>query len=209
MLIEVFDCTVAFGARKVLDGLNAAFKGPGVAAVMGPSGSGKTTLLGVIAGAVPTSSGGVRVDGSPGHGVGWEWIVQSAALLNRRTAFDNVVLGPAARGLPRPVATEAAQASLVTLGIDRLAGQRVYKLSGGERQRVAVARALAAGADLILADEPTASLDPESRELVCRGLVWAAARGALVVVATHDPYVAQTASAAYRLEGGRLSDAVA
>jgi ABC-type lipoprotein export system ATPase subunit len=209
VLIEVVDCTVAFGARRVLDGLNAAFKGPGVAAVMGPSGSGKTTLLGVIAGAVRATSGGVFVDGSPGHAVGWEWIVQSAALLNRRTALDNVVLGPAARGLPQPVAAQGAEAALVTLGIDRLADQRVYKLSGGERQRVAVARALAAGTDLILADEPTASLDPESRELVCRGLVWAAAQGSLVVVATHDPYVAQAASVAYRLEGGQLSDAAA
>ncbi|MDR1633751.1 MAG: ATP-binding cassette domain-containing protein [Bifidobacteriaceae bacterium] len=204
MLIEVRACTVTFGQRMVLSDLSVSFASPGIFAVMGPSGSGKTTLLGVIAGAVRTSSGTVVTDGVPGGAGGWEWIVQSSPLLNRRTAFDNVVLGPAARGLSPGDAADRALTAIGDLGIEELAAQRVYKLSGGERQRVAVARALASRPGLILADEPTASLDPRSRTEVCDGLARAAEHGALVLVATHDPYVASRADVTYRLEGGKL-----
>ncbi|MDR2566801.1 MAG: ATP-binding cassette domain-containing protein [Bifidobacteriaceae bacterium] len=206
MRIDVTGCTVAFGPRVVLDSLQASFVGPGMVALMGPSGSGKTTLLGVIAGVVRTAPGTVRLNGVAKAPEDWEWIVQATPLLGRRSAFDNVILGPAARGLAAGPAPAAAWAAMAALGISELADQKVYKLSGGERQRVAVARALAGGADLILADEPTASLDPRSRELVCDGLGQAAERGALVLVATHDPYVAGRADVAYRLEDGRLAD---
>ncbi|MDR0591806.1 MAG: ATP-binding cassette domain-containing protein [Bifidobacteriaceae bacterium] len=208
MRVEVEGVRVAFGSRTVLDGVSATFTSPGIVVIAGPSGSGKTTLLGVIAGVVRTAPGTVSVDGNPGHARGWEWIVQSSPLLNRRTAFDNVALGPKARGLTE-TAPDAARAAMADLGLDTLAGQPVYKLSGGERQRVAVARALASGAGLILADEPTASLDPRSRDLVCQGLEQAAGRGALVLAATHDPYVAARGAVSYRLEDGRLVDAAA
>ncbi|MDR1188896.1 MAG: ATP-binding cassette domain-containing protein [Bifidobacteriaceae bacterium] len=205
MRVDVSHCSVAFGQRVVLSDLSGSFASPGMVAFMGPSGSGKTTLLGVVAGAVRAASGIVAVDGKPGAAGRWEWIVQSSPLLNRRSAYDNVVLGPRARGESARAAAGAAGSALEALGIGGLANQRVYKLSGGERQRVAVARALAAGSELILADEPTASLDPRSRELVCDGLERAAVQGALVLVATHDPYVAGRAGLVYGLEDGRLT----
>ncbi|MDR0627612.1 MAG: ATP-binding cassette domain-containing protein [Bifidobacteriaceae bacterium] len=206
MRLEVRNCSVAFGRRIVLDGISAAFEAPGVAAIMGPSGSGKTTFLGVIAGVVRTASGQVLADGRVGLPGGWQWVVQSSPLLNRRSAFDNVVLGPRARGVPDTPAGELARAAMTALGIEQLRHQRVFKLSGGERQRVAVARALAARPSLILADEPTASLDPKSRELVCQGLRHASAQGALVLVATHDPYVAAQAHRVYDIQDGRFAD---
>jgi ABC-type lipoprotein export system ATPase subunit len=199
---------VAFGGRRVLSGLDAAFEAPGLVSIMGPSGSGKTTLLGVIAGSVRVAPGTVTMDRRPGPPEDREWIVQSTPLLGRRTVLENVALGPRSRGVAREAAHRIAAESIVDLGIGGLAHQRVYKVSGGERQRVAVARSLAGGPRLILADEPTASLDPHSRELVCRALRNAARTGALVLVATHDPYVQVQAQIAYRLEDGRLSLAV-
>jgi ABC-type lipoprotein export system ATPase subunit len=90
------------------------------------------------------------------------------------------------------------------LGVDHVQNQRVYTLSGGERQRLAVARAIAAHANVILADEPTASLDPVSREAVCEALLVAATQGAMVIVATHDRAVADRCGRAYSISNGKL-----
>jgi len=80
-----------------------------------------------------------------------------------------------------------------SLGIASLESAKVFRLSGGERQRIGVAQVMAGRATLVLADEPTASLDSDSRRMVCNGLRALADREALVFVATHDPYVADQA----------------
>ncbi|MDR1394242.1 MAG: ATP-binding cassette domain-containing protein [Bifidobacteriaceae bacterium] len=227
MRVKLDGCTVAFGSRTVLDGLSAIFAGPSMIALLGPSGSGKTTLLGLIAGLVRPSAGTVRLTSDSSSRAGqlpsgdqsqgparnkiwdwdWDWLVQSSPLLNRRSAFDNVVLGPRSRGLRPDAAQSIATAMMDELGIGQLAHQKVYKLSGGEKQRVAVARSLATRPALILADEPTASLDASSRDLVCHGLRRAVIDGALVLLATHDPYVASQADLAYELADGKLTRA--
>jgi ABC-type lipoprotein export system ATPase subunit len=106
------------------------------------------------------------------------------------SALDNIAVIAELQGTDRTVALTHAQELLDDLGLTDRALQPVFRLSGGEKQRVAVACALVSGKDLILADEPTASLDPTSRSHVVATLGRAAEAGAVVVVATHDRWVA-------------------
>nr|WP_276508639.1 ATP-binding cassette domain-containing protein [Modestobacter muralis] len=160
-------------------------------ALMGPSGSGKSTLLAILSGLMPPGEGTRRVTGAPPGEQAVSWIFQNSPGLTRRTVLDNVSLGPLSAGATRQQAEDAARSALQLLGLGDLAGTRLFRLSGGERQRAAVARCIASRADLILADEPTASLDARNRALVCQALDAAARNGSVVVVATHDQAVAQ------------------
>jgi ABC-type lipoprotein export system ATPase subunit len=202
--LEVRGATVAFGDRQVLRNLDLNVDAPKMVALMGPSGSGKSTLLAVIAGVSRLDSGIVKRtnDGRPPGRL--EWIVQSSPLLARRTALANVALGPLSTGASVATARDIAHDWMQRLSIDQLEQQRVFRLSGGERQRVAVARAICTRAELILADEPTASLDAQARANVCDALEQASDAGALVLVATHDQYVADRCAVAYQLVDGRL-----
>jgi ABC-type lipoprotein export system ATPase subunit len=101
-------------------------------------------------------------------------------------------------------ATAKGYAALHQVGLANLANIPVSKLSGGERQRVAVARAIAAQSTLILADEPTASLDPQSREQVVLALKQASESGSLVLIATHDSWVAEQCDVSIRIHEGHL-----
>lgn len=172
-------------------------------AIMGPSGSGKSTLMAVIAGELEPQQG--HVIRSPEQQV--EWIFQSAPVLSRRSALDNVALGALARGHGRGRSTALARRAMRSLGIERLSAMPAYKLSGGERQRVAVARAIASGSPLILADEPTAALDAGSKQLVIEALTVATRSGASLVVATHDEEVARACDCTYRLRAGAFEKA--
>lgn len=195
--------TLRFGDRAVLDQASTRIDGPAVVAVVGPSGAGKTTLLHVMAGLLRPTLGSVAIaDG----GSRPAWVVQNSPLLTRRTARENVAAGAIAGGAGWHDAQDAAMPILAGLGIMGLAEHEVYRLSGGERQRIAVARAIAAGSPLIFADEPTASLDEQSRDLVFGALAEAATRGALVVLTTHDPEVAARADRILALRQGSLID---
>lgn len=169
-------------------------------AVTGPSGAGKSTLLAVIAGLQPVDGGVVTRQ----EGLSVAWAFQSSPAFTRRTVLDNVALGPLMRGVPPDDAVVRASNAVDQLGLGNVARCPVFKLSGGERQRVAIARALASDADLLLADEPTASLDVRNRELACTALIDASDSGLAVVVATHDPVAAGMCSRRLGLEiGGR------
>jgi ABC-type lipoprotein export system ATPase subunit len=173
-----------------------------VVAVMGPSGSGKTTLLGCLSGTVVPSQGSVEVDGvrvselSPAARARFRrehvgLVFQEPELLDELTVGENVALQMLFAGGSRSETRDRAAAALERVGVGNLLDARVARLSGGEAQRVAVARALASSSSVILADEPTASLDVDNARQVTRLLVEAARRdGTAVVIATHDPEVA-------------------
>lgn len=181
---------VSFGDRRVLHSISGTFTGGRLTAVMGPSGSGKSTLLGVLAGLITPDRGTVDVRIFDGQPLSLAWILQSAPVLARRSALDNVALGPLSRGESTSAAHGCALAAMRRLGVEAFADTPVYRMSGGERQRIVVARAIATQAHIVLADEPTAALDAGNRSLVCDALVAAAQAGSAVVVATHDQAVA-------------------
>lgn len=202
MQLELRGVKLSFGGRTVLSDLDLIAGPSETVALMGPSGSGKSSLLGVVSAALTPDSGSARL--FPAESLRLAWILQSTPLLARRTALENVQLGPLSEGYSVRRSRALAISSMKKLGVEQVQHQRVYTLSGGERQRLAVARAIAARANVLLADEPTASLDPHAREAVCSALLVAASQGALVIVATHDRAVADRCSRAYSITAGKL-----
>ena len=179
-----------------------------VLAVTGPSGAGKTSLLWLMAGALEPDRGSVQVDGAPvgdrpeAAARGIAVVPQGNGLAAVLTAYENIVVPLLdARPEPRRGRTRAREA-LEVVGLEEWAEHLVEELSGGQQQRVAVARALAAHASVLLADEPTSDLDGRNREVVLPALRAAADRGAVVVFATHDPEAAEAADGELALDEG-------
>jgi putative ABC transport system ATP-binding protein len=185
-----------------------------ILAVTGSSGSGKTTLLSVLGGLVRPHRGQVSYDGGPvgtRHGEprpGTAFVLQSYGLVTSLTAEENVAVALRARAVPAGEAARATRDALDRAGVGDLAARLVTELSGGQLQRVAVARALAVRPDVLLADEPTSELDEKNRDLVVAGLRAEADRGALVVLATHDPDVAALCDDELHLVDGAVSGAL-
>ena len=203
--------TVVYGTLTALDEVHVVVEPGTFLALTGPSGAGKTTLLWAVAGAVRASSGEVVVKGSRisdrrgGVEAGVTLIPQGNGLAGVLTAHENVVLPLLAMGVPSIEAAGRARAALIDVGLEESGGHLVEELSGGQQQRVAVARGLAAGTAVLLADEPTSELDHVNRGKVLELLRDAARRGAIVVMATHDPDAAAAADGEIRLDEGRLT----
>jgi putative ABC transport system ATP-binding protein len=180
----------------------------------GPSGSGKTTLLSLLGALDRPSRGRVLFEGQDLTGfsdlalarvrrrIGF--VFQGFALTARLPLWENVTYPLVPRGVGRAARRARAEAVLDHLGLAGYAETRPEALSGGERQRAAVARALAGEPDLLIADEPTSSLDPDSAAAVTAALHELHARGGTVLVATHDPQLVAMAQRAYALAGGAL-----
>jgi putative ABC transport system ATP-binding protein len=185
----------SIGGRPILADVSLTL-GPGERlAVVGPSGSGKTTLLALLAGLTAPGTGQVLLDGDPVRPgqvpPGVATVLQGHGLVSLLTAAENVEITLLAAGQPPSQAAAAARAALAELGLAEHAGQLADELSGGQQQRVAVARALASQPALLIADEPTAEQDSASRELVLAQMLDISAAGGSLVLATHDPEVAQ------------------
>ena len=184
------------GGQTLITDLTLDFAPGERVALMGPSGSGKTTLLTTLAGLLPPSGGQVLVRGEPLAGrpalrAELALIFQGYGLLSLLTAAENVEVAVRAAGhSPREAMRRAAQA-LERLKVARFAGHLVEELSGGQQQRVAVARALALRPRVLLADEPTAEQDAAHRAVVLDELLAVTDSGTTVVIATHDPEVAE------------------
>ncbi len=195
--LRLDDVELRVGERVLFRAISADVRAGESLAIVGPSGVGKSTLLAAIAGLIPPSHGTIRLARRRTEAP-VDWIVQSTPLLLRRSAVDNVALAAEIAGRSRDDAEIRGLQALASVGLAERGTVPCYRLSGGEKQRVAVARALVADSDVVLADEPTASLDPVSRDHVSAALQRVCARGAIVVIATHDADVA--ASCLHRLE---------
>ncbi|NLD78258.1 MAG: ABC transporter ATP-binding protein [Acidimicrobiales bacterium] len=195
MPIEMRDVVFRYGDRVILDGFDSTLREGSLVGLVGPSGVGKSTLLGLISGELRAEHGSVcypDLPGGPDHllAASIGWIMQTTNVFGNRTVLDNVLLPAWIGGSSRTEAAASARDALAQVGLESFEERRCASLSGGERQRVAMARALAGDNPVVLADEPTASLDRANRDQLADLLVAAAASGVLVVVATHDPAVA-------------------
>lgn len=203
-VLELSDVRVAVGGRTILSGVHLHVGRGESVAVVGPSGVGKTTVLNCVLGTVRPTAGVVRVDGVDVAGLRRAALAslraerigvvfQHGELLGELTPVENVALPALIAGRPRDEAVTRATALLTSLGVptERAAADQ---LSGGERQRTALARALVNEPAVVLADEPTGSLDPRTRDDVADVLFDAPGRwGCGLLVVTHDPAIAARA----------------
>ena len=198
--------------RPLLSDVDLTFRAGELTALSGPSGSGKTTLLSVMGGLIQPDQGSAEYadrdmwlgTGDPRPEVAF--VLQVYGLIPILSARENVSVALRARGVDPEEADERASEALARFHIADLGDRQVEELSGGQMQRVACARGFVVGADILLADEPTSELDEVNRELVLSELRREAQRGAVVVVATHDPAVVAACDAHYMLDEGRVVD---
>ncbi len=196
--------------RRVLDEVSLEAEPGRMLAVTGTSGSGKTTLLSLVGGLAAPTSGEASYDGGPvttkqGEPLpGTGFVLQRYGLVPTLTAAENVAIALRGRGVAAFEATEEAVLALGRVGVDELADRLISELSGGQLQRVAVARALVVEPEVLLADEPTSELDETNRDLVVAQLRMEANRGAVVLLATHDPAVAEECDRELHLVDGRV-----
>ncbi|MCC6848185.1 MAG: ABC transporter ATP-binding protein [Deltaproteobacteria bacterium] len=199
-----------------LRGVSLTVAGGELVAVVGPSGSGKSTLLHLLAGVDVPDAGRVVVAGAALHALSEDaraairrrtigLVFQACNLVPLLTALENVALPLLLDGEPPRRARARALAALAAVGLAERAARTPDRLSGGEAQRVAVARALVADPPLVLADEPTGSLDAKSAEGVLTLLRDATAGGTAIVLVTHDPRAAARADRVIRLVDGRIA----
>ncbi len=223
LLLQGIDVAYADGPdrRVILDHLDLEVAAGEVVAVSGDSGAGKSTLL-TVAGLLRRPDGGeVTIAGTAAGPLSLRrrtrlrrdhlaFVYQSANLLPSLTALEQVQLVGHLRGHRPSTTRQPAMALLDELGIADRADQLPTQLSGGERQRVGIARALMAEPQVLLADEPTASLDPERAQQVAELLVRVAHHhGIATVVVAHDEAARRLADRHLRLAGGRLATVAA
>jgi putative ABC transport system ATP-binding protein len=201
--------TVRYGDEVAVDAVGLTAYAGELIAVTGHSGAGKSSLLWAVAGAV-AAEGSVTLgedvvsDRTGAVALGIEVIPQGSALAVLLSARENVALPLLARGVRPDEARRRAEAALAAVGLEESATHLAEELSGGQQQRVAVARGLALRGRVLLADEPTSELDHDNRELVLGLLRREAERGAIVLMATHDPEAAERADGEVRLDDGQL-----
>ena len=221
-LIEIEGLSKSFetgdGSIEVLRGLDLEIRAGDRIAIMGQSGVGKSTLLHILGTLDHPTSGEVRFRGEDVFGkssaelarlrnqfVGF--VFQFHHLLPEFTAVENVMMPGLLQKRGFEEMREASAKMLAEVGLDHRLGHRVGKLSGGERQRVAVARALVLDPPLVLADEPTGNLDPDTGDQVAQLLLEVNRNhGTTLVVVTHSARMAERLGRTLVLADGRLED---
>ena len=202
---------------RALRGVDLAVEGGEFVAVMGPSGCGKSTLLNLVAGLETPTDGGIRIDGEPIASKSEDELAvmrrrhvgivfQFFNLLEGMSVLENVALPAVVAGRPRKQADTRALDLLDLLGISDKAGKTPGLLSGGQRQRLSIARALANEPTLLLADEPTGSLDSAGGAEVLELFRRLHQGGQTILMVTHDDGVAAAADRIVQMRDGRIVD---
>jgi putative ABC transport system ATP-binding protein len=210
--VHLDEIQLTIGEHQILKPMSLVFHPGELTALSGPSGSGKTTVLSIAGGLQRPTRGSASYgdlpmwqgDGDPRHEVAF--VLQVYGLVPILSARENVAIALRARGVSPGEANATADEQLRRFHIGDLGDRQVEELSGGQMQRVACARGFAVAPGILLADEPTSELDEGNREHVMAQLQAEARRGAVVVVATHDPAVVASADRHYILDDGVLTD---
>jgi len=219
LVLDTVHRTYAQGETKlhVLRGAQLTIRRGEVVALVGPSGSGKSTLLHIAGLLEQPDSGRVLVNGQDCASLSDErrtllrrgylgFVYQFHHLLPEFSAAENIVIPQMIAGKSKEDGALRAHELLNALGLGPRAEHRPGQLSGGEQQRVAIARALANRPALLLADEPTGNLDPETADAVFSSLVnLAKSEGLAALIATHNPALAARMDRTVRLQNGLLS----
>jgi ATP-binding cassette subfamily B protein len=200
---------------KVLDDVSLTVEAGESLAILGPTGAGKTTLIALLLGLYRPWSGTIRIDGEPLEEIDVRGLRrQAGALLQEGTAMRGTVADNIAFGRPDTPRREVERAATLAAasefvgelpsGYDTEIGDDGVRLSAGQRQRIALARALLGSPPLLMLDEPTSHLDPDTADLVLDNLMGIAPRPTLLLV-THDPLVAERADRVVEVRGGRVA----
>lgn len=208
--LRLIGATARLGGRTALDAVDLSVAAGELVAVVGPNGAGKSSAIRALAGLLPLDAGEARLGGDEVGRLSGRMRAERAAYLpqERRIAWNLPAVEVAALGAPFLADGDAlarARAALEAVEADHLADRGVADMSGGERARILLARALAAGAAALLADEPIAGLDPEAQLMVMERLAAGAAAGQAVLVSLHDlALAARFADRIVVLERGRV-----
>ena len=218
-MIDLKDICMDYGMgeakARVLDHINLHIEQGEITAIMGPSGSGKTTLLNILGAMdVPTEGtyqfkdcevskyGSKQLNEFRKNNIAF--VFQKFELIQGYTVMENVELPMRAKNIKKKERKEKAEALLDQLGIEHLKRKFPGHISGGEQQRCAIARAMASDNDLILADEPTGSLDQTTGQDIMKLLKEMNQKGKTILIVTHDEHIANMTDRIIRLEDGRI-----
>lgn len=215
-MLELHNITKSFGPVKVLNGISLSFHSGEIMSIVGPSGAGKTTLLQIAGTLDRPDSGEVLFNGqdllklkdkklSKFRNINLGFIFQFHQLLPEFSALENVALPALIAGKKRKTAFSDAERWLKELGLSHRLGHKPSELSGGEKQRAAIARALINTPSIVLADEPTGSLDSKNRDEIkniISGLREKYNQSFMIV--THDQEIADIADRKVLIEDGLI-----
>ncbi len=213
-MIQIENLTKSFGNLQVLKGVSLSIKKGEVISIVGPSGAGKTTLLQLIGTLDKPSGGSIRFNGEElgkmsesrlatfrNRHIGF--VFQFHQLLPEFTALENIIIPALIAGRKRKEAEAEAMELLRIMGIEQRAQHKPSEMSGGENQRVAVARALINRPDVILADEPSGSLDSHNKEELHRLFFDLRDKlGQTFIIVTHDESLAAFTDRTIRMVDG-------
>ena len=214
-IIRMFHVHKRYGTKQALVDITLDIAKNEFLFISGPSGAGKSTLLKLLYLAEPVSEGQILVDGMnlsrihrrriPILRRKFGIIFQDYKLIATRTVYENIAVVLEAQGKKRSYVEKKVKSVLRVVGMEDRQAAYPPSLSGGEQQRIAVARAIAGDPKIVLADEPTGSLDDDSAAVICGLLDLFHQRGATVVVATHDKSLISSATGrVLQIRQGRL-----
>ena len=218
-IIRLFHVSRRYASKHALVDISLDINKNEFVFINGPSGAGKTTLLNILYLGVPVSEGQVLIDGMNLSRISrkkipvlrrkFGIIFQDYKLIPTKTVFDNVAIVLEIMGKKQWLIQKKVRSVLRTVGMEERQNSYPLSLSGGEQQRVAVARAVVGAPKIILADEPTGSLDPESAQIIFDLLKKFHTRGATVIVVTHNrELIKKTGGRIIYLKQGRLQSSL-
>ncbi|HFI0272563.1 ABC transporter ATP-binding protein [Streptococcus sp. ZY1909104] len=208
-MIEIRNLQKQFSNRVILEKINLTFEEGKIYALIGKSGSGKSTLLNIIAKLIPFDDGSVEYDGKDIKKINEHifyrdylgYLFQHFGLIENESIGQNLELGFIGQKLSKKDKLARKLEVLEKVNLSHLTiNQKIYELSGGEAQRVALAKIFLKNPPLILADEPTASLDPVNSQEVIELLTSLKTENKIIIIATHNPAVWEKADVVVRME---------